>query len=46
MAPSTTQREHSETQEVVQASAPSDDAVELLQGPNKAATHFADFMYM
>lgn len=44
MAPFATQREHSETQEVVQASTPSDDAVELLQGPNEAAAHFADFI--
>lgn len=46
-APSTTQREHCERQESVEASAPSDDGMELQgqRGPNEATTHFADFMY-
>ncbi|XP_039664334.1 uncharacterized protein LOC120563900 [Perca fluviatilis] len=42
-APSRAQREHCERQERVEASAPSDDGMELQgqQGPNEAMNHFA-----
>ncbi|XP_063732504.1 uncharacterized protein LOC134859748 [Eleginops maclovinus] len=45
-APSRAQREHCERQERVEASAPSDDGMELQgqRGPNEAMNHFADFI--
>ncbi|XP_028429629.1 uncharacterized protein LOC114552777 [Perca flavescens] len=44
--PDRAQREHCERQERVEASAPSDDGMELQgqRGPNEAMNHFADFI--